>query len=66
MTAVPDSESDRLWVALYSMAAVIVVFCVIIVTLGVTTVIIYRKKSDHTRSKSKTAGKSIFAISHSL
>ena len=53
----PDPES---LVAL--LAAVVVVFCVIIVTLGFSIVIlICRKKPGHV--KSKTAGKSVFGIS---
>ena len=63
MTTVPNSESSRLWVVLYSMAAMIVVFCAIIVTLGFTTVIVYRKKPGDTTPK-KTAGKP--SLTHSI
>ena len=60
VTTVPDPESDVLQVAL--LAAVVVVFCVIIVTLSFSIVIlICRKKPGHV--KSKTAGKSVFGIS---
>ena len=65
VTSVPDPESDNLQVALYSMAAIIVVFCATTVTLGFSLVIlICRKQRCHVESK-KTAGKSVFGISHS-
>ena len=64
VTSVPDPESDNLQVALYSMAAIIVVFCATTVTLGFFLVILVCRKRCHVKSK-KTAGKSILGISHS-
>ena len=59
VAAVPGPESDMLQVALYSISAVVVVFCATIVTLGFSIVIlICRKKPDHANSK-KTAGRSV-------
>ena len=65
VTSVPDPESDKMQVVLYSMVAMIVVFCATTVTLGISLVIlICRKQRCHVKSK-KTAGKSVFGISHS-
>ena len=67
VTSVPDSESDKMQVVLYSMAAMIsiVVFCATIVTLGFFLVILTcRKQCCHVKSK-KTAGKSVLGIFHS-
>ena len=59
MTTVPDPESSMLRVALYSISAVVVVFCATIVTLGFSIVILLcRKKHSHTDSK--TTGESVF------
>lgn len=60
MTSVPDPESSMLQVALYSISAVVVVFCATIVTLGLSIVILLcRKKHSHTDSK-KTTGECVF------
>ena len=60
MTTVPDPESSMLQVALYSISAVVVVFCATIVTLGLSIVILLcRKKHSHTDSK-KTTGECVF------
>ena len=64
VTSVPDPESDNLQVVLYSMAAIIVVFCATTVTLGISVVILLCRKRCHVKSK-KTAGKSILGIFHS-
>ena len=64
VTTVPDPESDNLQVVLYSMAAIILVFCATTVTLGILVVILVCRKRCHVKSK-KTAGKSILCISHS-
>ena len=64
VTSVPDPESDNLQVVLYSMAAIILVFCATTVTLGILVVILVCRKRCHVKSK-KTAGKSILGISHS-
>ena len=44
VTSVPDPESDNLQVVLYSMAAIIVVFCATTVTLGISVVILVCRK----------------------
>ena len=64
VTTVPDPESDQMQVVLYSMAAMIVVFCATIVTLGFFLVILVCRKRCHVKSK-KTAGKSVLGIFHS-